>query len=276
MQPLALVASEFALGAYTSLIKLVPTNLETQTLARMATYTVGAATLGLATGRLGTPSFEHLLTMGSLNTLHIVSSYYAFKVLPSATALSLFYTYPFFNIIFSRLLLNEKINYGIISWLFVSFIGILFVIAPQPDEISLNPLGLIAIAISAITESLIYIAFRSKYEPSEFAGMFHLYAGGLIAVLAASLTGWIQPFDFKPATWKPLLLFNLFIGFISYAVVFGLITEIPVEIFAAFTFVGILSGFVFGYITKERQPGLSTYIGALMIAFSTYVVRRFY
>jgi drug/metabolite transporter (DMT)-like permease len=108
METTALVASEFALGAYTSLIKLVPTNLETQTLARMATYTVGAATLGLVTGRLGNPSFEHLLTMGTLNTIHIVSSYYAFKVLPSATALSLFYTYPFFNIIFSRVLLNES------------------------------------------------------------------------------------------------------------------------------------------------------------------------
>jgi drug/metabolite transporter (DMT)-like permease len=270
-----LVGAEFALGAYTILIKLVKTNLETQTLARMATYTVGAAVFGLLTGRLGTPSLTHLLTMGTLNTVHIASSYYAFKELPSATALSLFYTYPFFNILFSRLFLNEKINYGVLPWLALSFIGALLVIAPTAQT-AVSPSGLLSIAISAITESLIYIAFRSKYEVSELAGILHLYGGGLIATVLASQAKLIGPFEFNWSVWKPLLLFNGLIGFVCYAIVFGLITKIPVEVFASFAFVGILSGFVFGEFAAEKRPTGRTVAGAILIALSTYTVRRYF
>jgi drug/metabolite transporter (DMT)-like permease len=273
MLEILLVVAEFLLGAYTVLIKLVPTNLETQTLARMLTYTIGSIIVGLATGRLTTPSFEHLLTMGSLNAVHIGSSYLAFKELSPSTALSLFYTYPFINLLFSNLFLGEKINLGTLPWLAVSFIGSLLVLGPS---LKASALGTASIAISAITESLIYIAFRSKYEKTELEGIFHLYGGGLIAILLARLLGFIKPFDTSLANWKPLLSFNLLIGFVAYSLVFGIISKIPPEVFAAFAFVGIISGYVYSEFTEKKRPEIPTYIGSALIATSAFFVRRYF
>lgn len=265
-----LVIAEFLLGAYTLLIKLIPTNIETQTLARMLAYTIGSVILGLATGRLRMPSLTHLLTMGSLNAVHIASSYFAFKELAPPTALSLFYTYPFINLLFSHLFIGESVKLATLPWLAASFIGTLMVLSPS---LKASVPGTIAIAISAITESLIYVAFRSGYERTELEGIFHLYAGGLIATLLARVTGIIEPFDFSLANWKPLLLFNFLIGFIGYVLVFGLITKIPKEVFSAFAFVGIISGFVYGEFTEKTRPSAPTYIGAALIGLSAAVVR---
>jgi len=268
------IVSEFILGLYSLLIKSVDTNLPTQILARMLTYTVAAIVLGSATARLPSLSVTHLTTMGVLNSIHVASSYYAFKELPSAISLSLFYTYPFFNILFSKLFLHDKITTTALPWLALSFVGSLFIIFPTgAPTTSSNWKGYLAILISAITESLIYIAFRSGYEPTEFQGVLHLYGGGLLATLLARATNAIEPFDFKWTTWKPLLLFNLIIGFIGYSTLFGTIPKIPVEVFASLAFFGVLSGFVFGEVGGEARPGIATVIGATAITAAAAAVR---
>ena len=82
-----------------------------------------------------------------------------------------------------------------------------------------------SIIISALTESLIYIAVRSKYEVTEMQAAFHLYAGGLIATLAGRFLNIIEPFDYSVEVWKPLLTFNFLIGFACLAAIFYKHTE---------------------------------------------------
>ncbi|NDH68267.1 MAG: DMT family transporter [Gammaproteobacteria bacterium] len=272
---LLVVLSEFVLGLYSRLIKSVPTTLSTQVLVRMIMYTFGSLISAQTTSNQKiNPSLTHLLSMGLLNTVHIGSSYYAFKTLPSATSLSLFYTYPFFNILFSTLLLHEKFHYPALPWLALSFIGALFVILPASDSpINHDTRGIAAIFVSALTESLIYIAFRSKYEPNHNQGIFHLYGGGLIATLAARLSNVVEPFDYSLQTWTPLVLFNLFIGYLSSSTIFKAIPEIPVELFAALAFFGVISGFIFGELGGEAKPEIPTYIGATAIVLSAAAIR---
>jgi drug/metabolite transporter (DMT)-like permease len=215
--------------------------------------------------------------MGLLNTTHITASYYAFKELPTHVSLSLFYLYPIFNIIFSSLFLNEKILISTLPWIALAFIGSLFIVFPEKIETdtnkSKNLLGYFSIIISALTESLIYIAVRSKYEINEIQGAFHLYAGGLIATLAGRFFNIIEPFDFNIEVWKPLLSFNFFIGFACLLAIFISIPKMPVEVFAAMSFFGVLSGFIFGELGGEKRPTLNTYIGGLAIAVSAIAVR---
>lgn len=272
---LLVILAEFVLGLYSRLIKSVPTTLSTQVLARMITYTVGSLISAQTTNNHKiNPSLTHLLTMGALNTVHIGSSYYAFKTLPSATSLSLFYTYPFFNILFSTLFLHEKLHYAALPWLALSFIGALFVILPASDAAANHDSkGILSIFVSALTESLIYIVFRSKYEPNHNQGIFHLYGGGLIATLAARLGNVVEPFDYSVKTWTPLILFNLFIGYLSSSTIFKAIPEIPVELFAALAFFGVISGFIFGELGGEAKPEVPTYIGAAAIVLSAAAIR---
>jgi drug/metabolite transporter (DMT)-like permease len=266
-----IIASEFILGLYSVLIKTVPTTLSTQILARMLTYTLGSLVISQKSTPIN-PSICHLLYMGLLNIIHISSSYYAFKTLPSATALSMFYTYPFFNVLFSSIFLNEKLNFAALPWLALSFVGCLFMIFPTHGHDEINIPGLFSIIVSAITEALIYIVFRC-YEPTEAEGMFHLYGGGLIATLLARGANIIEPFDFSIKTWAPLLVFNLLIGFLAYSLIFQSIPKISVELFASLAFFGVLSGFIFGEIGGEKRPSIPTYVGAVAIVASAVAIR---
>ena len=268
------IVSKFMLGAYSLLIKSVKTTLSTQLLARMATYTVGALTLGTYFQRLPSISLSHLLSMGVLNTAHVASSYYAFKELSTPVSLSLFYMYPIFNIILSSICLNEKIPISTLPWIALAFIGSLFIIFPEKLEVDRQKTaGYVSIFISAITESLIYIAVRSKYEITEMQGTFHLYAGGLIAILLGRLFNVIEPFDFNIEIWKQLLSFIFLVGFFGLLAVFISIPKLPVEVFAALSFFGVLSGFVFGELGGETRPTLNTYIGGGAITAAAIAVR---
>ena len=266
------VVAEFLLGLYSLLIKSIPTNLETQVLARMITYSVLALISGKITNRLPSVNPSHLTSMGILNAVHVLSSYVAFKELPSAVALTLFYIYPFFNVFFSSFLLKETITIATLPWLTLSFLGVLLIVLPAMKA-STSVLGYIAIIVSALTESLIYIAFRSKYEPTEFQGVLHLYGGGLLFTLLARALNLINPFDFSWSTWKPLLLFNFLIGFIGYSTLFTTIPQIPVEVFASLAFFGVLSGFVFGEIGGEARPTYTTVLGAIAITIAAAAIR---
>ena len=96
------VASEIALALYPILIKNVPTSLFTQVFSRFLTYTV----LGIALAKpgelvtaLGSSGIGSTVGLSLMNLLHVGSSYYAFKELPAGVSMSLFYTYPIFNVI---------------------------------------------------------------------------------------------------------------------------------------------------------------------------------
>ena len=271
------VGAEFILGYYSQLVKVVPVNLHTHVLARMACYFFASLLFGSLTNRLSFPSPSHLLTMGTLNITHIYSSYYAFQRLPSATSLSLFFTYPFFNLLFASFLLGEKLNVQTLPWLALSFVGALFVMFPVANEANHNKkidlTGLSSIILSAITESLIYISFRSKYEKSEFQGVFDLYGGGLIGILLARFLNIIEPFNFSINTAVPLVLFNTFVGFIATSTIFNSIAKLSVEVFASLAFFGVLSGFVFGELGGDVRPTIPTYIGATAITTAAIVIR---
>lgn len=266
------ILSQFLLGMYSWLVKTVPTNLSTQILARMSTYSLLAIVLGLASGHLPTTSLTHLITMGSLNAVHILSSYFAFQQLPTTVSLPIFYLYPFINVFFSSFFLNNPFNYATIPWLLLSFFGAILIVF-QTGNISFSIPGLISIIIAAISESIIYLVFKSKYEPTEFQGIFHLYFGGLIATLIGRATNLIEPFDFKLETWKPLLIFNMLIGFIAFSVLTYSIPHMPTELYAALAFFGVISAFVFGELGKEKKPSVYTYLGAFMIVVSTFAIR---
>lgn len=266
------ILSQLSLGVYSWLIKTVPTNLSTQLLARMSIFTVAALALALITGQTIIPSMEHLVTLGPLNILHVASSYYAYSLLPTTVSIPLFYIYPFINVYLSSALLNNNINLWTLPFLLLSFIGVI-VIVFQNGQLSFSSPGLIAILIAAITESLIYITFKSRYSKNNYDGLFHLYAGGLIAILLARATNIIEPFDFNPATWKSLTFFITFIGFAAFAILTYCIPLMSSELYASLAFFGVLSAYIFGHIGAENVPTIKTMIGSGLIVAGATAVR---
>jgi drug/metabolite transporter (DMT)-like permease len=118
------ITSEVVLSLYPILIKVVDTGLDTQILARLATFaTLSVIALnGFNIGAvLSNPVL--LLFLGFINLVHIGTSYQAFKDLPAGPAVALFYTYPFMNLLLSWFVFGETILLSDIPWFFLAFLG---------------------------------------------------------------------------------------------------------------------------------------------------------
>ena len=283
---LTTIASEIVLSLYPILIKVVDTGLDSQLLARTTTFAVLAFALTSAsslTAVLQQPLT--LLILGALNFAHIGTSYLAFQDLPAGPAMALFYTYPFWNLLLSWIILGETIDTTMLPWFFLAFVGSWFVVKSmtkeevfkdkQAQDSSTNiSRGVFAAIAAAFTESGIYLVTRSLNATTPFAMMFQLYGGALVWLLVG-LLGLGKPLlsDTKLSTWLPLLGFNALIGFIGYALRFWSIPRLSVTIFSILSFVGVFSAYVFGLRFVNEVPSWDSLVGGGLIATAIAALR---
>ena len=264
------VASEIALALYPILIKNVPTSLFTQVFSRFLTYTV----LGIALAKpgelvtaLGSSGIGSTVGLSLMNLLHVGSSYYAFKELPAGVSMSLFYTYPIFNVIGGALFFGESVTAFDIALIILAFAGVVLVSMGNKSEDTKDPYnwkGLLAGLTAALTETLIYFSVKSVPTKTPFFSMIKLYSAG-VAILAAGSAATGTPIDFRGSVWLPMILFNVFIGFIGYCLRFYAIPLVPTVIFSLLTFIGVVASFGWGYLFAGEVPSTLSAVGAAVI-----------
>jgi drug/metabolite transporter (DMT)-like permease len=264
------VASEIALALYPILIKNVPTTLFTQVFSRFLTYTV----LGIALAKpgelvtaLGSSGIGSTVGLSLMNLLHVGSSYYAFKELPAGVSMSLFYTYPIFNVIGGALFFGESVTAFDIALIILAFAGVVLVSMGNKSEDTKDPYnwkGLLAGLTAALTETLIYFSVKSVPTKTPFFSMIKLYSAG-VAILAAGSAATGTPIDFRGSVWLPMILFNSLIGFIGYCLRFYAIPLVPTVIFSLLTFIGVVASFGWGYLFAGEVPSTLSAVGAAVI-----------
>ena len=272
------VASEIALALYPILIKNVPTNLFTQVFSRFLTYTV----LGIALAKpgelvtaLGSSGIGSTVGLSLMNLLHVGSSYYAFKELPAGVSMSLFYTYPIFNVIGGALFFGESVTAFDIALIILAFAGVVLVSMGNKSEDTKDPYnwkGLLAGLTAALTETLIYFSVKSVPTNTPFFSMIKLYSAG-VAILAAGSAATGTPIDFRGSVWLPMILFNVFIGFIGYCLRFYAIPLVPTVIFSLLTFIGVVASFGWGYVFAGEVPSTLSAVGAAVITAAVSLSR---
>ncbi len=282
---LTTIASEIVLSLYPILIKVVDTGLDSQLLARTTTFAVLA--LALTSGTSLTAIIQQpvtLLILGALNFVHIGTSYLAFQDLPAGPAMALFYTYPFWNLLLSWMVLEEKIDATTIPWFLLAFVGSWFVVKSMTKEELFQDKkaeapthvfrGIFAAIAAAFTEAGIYLVTKSLNATTPFAMMLQLY-GGALFVLLVGLLGLGKPLlsDTKLSTWIPLIGFNALIGFIGYALRFWSIPRLSVTIFSILSFVGVFSAYVFGLRFVNEVPSWDSLLGGGLIATAIAALR---
>jgi drug/metabolite transporter (DMT)-like permease len=263
------LGSEVILALYPLLIKLVPTNLWTQLLARFLVYTVLAGVFADWTNLRDTwftvGGASSSLFFGSLTLVHVFLSYFAFSRLPSGEAMSLFYTYPIWNLLGASLLFGETFSLAQIGLVVLSLVGVYFV--TKKDESDKNPLdwkGILAGLGAALTESLMYFVVRTK-SPNPFYSILQLYPGGLVP-LVAGIFMQNAPISVESSVWLPLVLFNAFVGFLGYSLRFYTVPKVKTIVFSLLSFFGVLASFGWGYLFNEEIASPTALAGALLIA----------
>lgn len=288
------LVAEVALALHPILLKQVDTNLPTQLLARLGTYsalsTSFASSKEISEVWGSIPSTLKYLGFGLMNLVHISSSYISYKHLPAGSALALFYTYPFMNILASSLFLGEAMDWKTIPLMLVAFAGVLLIANATHDEEEMKDkdkaqekekgsegfeekhnitLGVIMSLISAFTETLIFMVAKTASASTQtpWGPILKLYPGALAALLAW-VFGTKQPFDFSAKTWVPLLLFNVFVGFLGYSLRFFSIPLLSTSVFSLLTFIGVAAGYAWGLMYAKEVPSLSALAGAGLITGS--------
>jgi drug/metabolite transporter (DMT)-like permease len=263
------IGSEIVLALYPILIKLVPTNLWTQLLARFLVYTVLAGFLAdwsnIRETWLTAAGASTSLFFGSLTLVHVFLSYFAFSRLPAGEAMSLFYTYPVWNLIGAAFLYGESFSPLAIGLVLLSLVGVYFVTKKEEtDKTSLDWQGILAGLGAALTESLMYFVVRTK-SPNPFYSILQLYPGGLLPLVAGIFLQ-KAPISTEGSVWLPLILFNALVGFAGYALRFYAIPKVTTIVFSLLTFFGVIASFGWGYLFAEETASTSAMLGALMIS----------
>lgn len=275
----AVVGSEVALSLYPILIKTIPVNIPTQIFSRLLTFTAASGSLSTKADIFSLvssqPALLRTLGLGLLTVAHIYVSYVAFSSLSAGVAMSLFYTYPLWNLIGGAAFFNETIHTSTYGHMFIGILGT-FLLSTKGihDEfrgLTQNSLGALlgaAAALSAaLTESAMYFAVKTNEQQNPWSSTLELYGGALIWALPMVLLGIVKvSYSFK--TWLPIVGFNLIIGFLGYALRFYTIPKVSTEIFGLLSFTGVLSSFVFGYLFLKERPSMWSIVGALLVAYA--------
>lgn len=282
------LTAEIALALHPILIKQVGVGLPTQLVARLGIYSVlGTALSGPKDRQASWGSWSAAsksIMYGLMNLVHIGTSYLSYTHLPAGSALALFYLYPFFNILAGVLFLGDSFDTALILPLIIAFIGVLLISkytepggsdsehAHDKDPKNI-PLGIAASIVSALTETMIFLIAKTGEEPTPWLPILKLYPaafGGLIAAIVATGAEWKTSLQ----NWFPLVLFNIFIGFLGYSLRFWSIPRLPTAIFSLLTFVGIAAAYMWGLMYAEEKPSLGALGGAGCIAAALAVLKQ--
>jgi drug/metabolite transporter (DMT)-like permease len=270
---LGVVFSETILSLYPILIKIVPTNFDTQLLSRFGVFTF--ASLLLYSGQR--INVLQMLIYGAVTIFHVVASYAAFSSLSAGTAMALFYTYPIMNVIAGILFLGETFSLHSLMFLALGFIGTVILSSEIPNEevkgekpIEIpKHFAVLAGLLAAFSETVMFLVVRKTKSINPIDSMLQLYPGAFIIFsIYLGLTNRITSIDTSKRVWRDLTLFNLFVGFIGYAIRFFSINSVSTITFSLLSFIGVLSSYIFGRTFVNEISSTNTYIGAALIAAS--------
>lgn len=224
------------------------------------------------------PRWPALCGRGVLNACAYTAFYAALASLPIATAITLFFTAPFFITILSALVLKERV--GPYRWaaVVVGFIGVVMVMRPSGEV--LDPVALLPI-IASFFYALMQIWARSL-GPYESAGVMSFYSilvffvvSGAMALVAGdgniTETG-NASLDFLIRGWQvmsPLdLTLMLLTGVIS-TIALTLLTQgyrlAPASTVAPFEYSMLLWGMLLGFLVFGERPDPASLPGTLII-----------
>jgi drug/metabolite transporter (DMT)-like permease len=283
-----LVLAETVLSAYPLLIKLVDATVYFQTGLRMIVYTVLAMLAAQASGSpiLASTLFSaETIATGIMNLLHVGSSYTAFEQLAGGNAMALFYTYPVWNILGAAVLLKESVPLTSLPWIGLALVGA--ILLAQPTTTHWTAIGVIAALVAALTETGIYLWFRSHPEADQKEGvdkdqpwtkMIQMYGSSgifwiVVTVVFAAL-GLLAKNTFNISTTGlgSIVAFNSLIGFVGYALRFYLIPKVSTVTFSALSFIGIITAYLLSWMFAGEVPSWIQAAGAAAIIVANTVL----
>ncbi len=262
----SVLLGESLLGLYSISVKLSQLSLTTQTWIRILIFCLFGALF--STNHLKVMIYNPTTwLLGFINLIHIYSSYIGFANLDAGVAMSIFYLYPIFNIIIKSLLTQTLMSINVIGNLMVSLLGVAILSINQiPSQ--LTWVGLCAMLLAALTESIMYMFFKLDIGHNPFNNLFRQHFSGVI-IMGLGLLLFNQSHLLWSSQGLGLLIgMNLSFGIVGNLLRFWGLSQTTTEIYSSLSFTGVIVSYLVGWWMMNEPITLQHLIGTGLILIS--------
>ncbi len=206
-------------------------------------------------------NLRFLLLRASVGTLGIVCNFYALGHIPLADASILNKMSPFFVIIFSLLILKEKLTLFQGTAVFVAFVGTLFIIKPSFQNVELLPsaIGLAGGMCAGFAYTMVRILGKRGENGSLIVFFFSAFS--CLSMLPFLI------FDFHPMEWYQVLML-LGAGLAATGGQFSITAaycHAPAREISVYDYSQIIFAALLGWIFLSELPDLYSIAGYFII-----------
>ena len=281
----ALVSAESILALTPIAIKKTPLDPTSAVWSRLLTSAaIGYAVSGSHT--VAPAEMARAAALGYTNLMHVTSSYESFRNLPAGQAMSLLYTYPFWNLLLASLFLNETIRpFQFLSMAAASVGSILLnldpgIAAPTAIGRKANPQwGVFMGLLMALTESGMFVLLKGLgwMDPAKSVWVVNAGAAawfGLALFVQEILKDGTSEAHMTGTWWDAAALtaFHGISHFSGYWLRFYAVPRLSTVTYSILSYAGLLAAYLFGLVFVKETPGWMSVIGAAVIVGSGIIL----
>lgn len=225
---------------------------------------VAAATGQL--GRLRTRRYGAHLLRAVLNFLAFITYFGALRLMPLADTLAIVFSAPLFIVLFSALLLKEKVGPWRWSAVAIGFVGVLVMIRPGT---SMLDWPVILALVSSVFYALWMLTTRTMAEDESSLGM--LFYATVFFVLAG---GAMVPFEWVTPSGEDLLVLTV----LAVVAMIGLLMLIQsyrmaqASILAPLDYTSMVWAVLLGWFVWNELPGIWVIAGTVLVVFAGLII----
>lgn len=269
------VLAIFILGSAGAFIKTIDLPPVILTFFRMAIPTVILFTYFTYLKRvtLFRTSVKWLLLGSLLNAARLFLFIASYSYTSIVNAIVIFYTWPVFSIIYSRVWLRESIPRRNQWLLFLPLIGIGIIFSDQPFTTANSDLiGMGAMLLSAMIYALTVIIFkRTSYVYSGFETVFFQnLLGGFIFLPFA----WFSLDSLSWSTYGLVAIFSLTIGLVAFGMFFQALRHMKASTLSYLSYLEVVVASLYGILLFGEAITTQLVIGAILIILATILFQK--
>jgi drug/metabolite transporter (DMT)-like permease len=231
----------------------------------------------LARARPGWPSRETIRANSIRSVLVALTTttfFFALSTLPFAETVALSFLSPLFIVLLGTIVLGEKFEARVLVALVLGFIGMIVLVGGQiglSKYGSRAQLGAIAAVASAVAyaSNMVFLRARATRD-AVVTIVFFQNIGPAVILLIPALMVWTSP------TLRDVGIFAVLglLGVGSHLLLSMAYAKAEAARLASVEYTALLWAAILGYIAFNEVPGLSTLVGAVLIAVGTIVTGR--
>ncbi len=210
-----------------------------------------------------------LILRGLLGTTALMCIFYSIRNMPLSISTVIQYTYPIFISIFAALLFKEKINFKLISALFIGWFGILIILNPYQSKLyDIDNFSIFIAFVGALTTSLAYIAVKKLSSREDiFIIIKYFPLISVITLLPIVCLNWITP-QVNDLIW--IIGIGIFTQAGQTFLTLGL-KNLPASQASSINYLQVLFGSIWGIYIFGENITLNFVIGSLFVLLGTII-----